>query len=116
MENLFKPLPPDKIYFSIGEVSQILNVNTSLIRYWEKEFPQIHPHKNRNGERSFTIQDIDALKRIYILVKQEGYTLEGAKKIMSDPQTDINKDDILESLHRIKNRLQLLKDKLNHKN
>jgi DNA-binding transcriptional MerR regulator len=80
---------PDKLYYSIGEVATLLNVNTSLIRYWEKEFSSIlHPRKSRRGNRLFTRKDIDALRYIYFLVKEQGLTLEGAKKIISNANSD----------------------------
>jgi len=75
---------PEKLYYSIGEVSAMLNVNASLIRFWEKEFTVIRPKKSRKGNRLFTQKDIDILKRIYELVKIQGHTLEGAKKIIKD--------------------------------
>ena len=71
-----------KLYYSIGEVAALLEVNTSLIRYWEKEFSQVKPRKNRRGVRMFTQQDINTLQHIKFLVKGQGYTLEGARKII----------------------------------
>ena len=70
----------NKLYYSIGEVAELLGVNASLIRFWEKEFDAIKPKKNAKGNRKFTPKDIETLKRIYDLVKVKGYTLEGAKK------------------------------------
>lgn len=71
-----------KLYYSIGEVASIFDVNTSLIRFWEKEFTQIQPKKNKKGERLFTVKDIELFNKIYQLVKGEGYTLDGAKKAL----------------------------------
>ena len=71
-----------KLYYSIGEVASFFEVNASLIRFWEKEFPTIKPKKNKKGNRLFTPKDVVTIDRIYQLVKQEGYTLEGAKKAM----------------------------------
>ena len=71
-----------KLYYSISEVAQHLGVNSSLIRFWEKEFPQLKPKKNARGERFFTKKDIQLLDFIFKLVKVEGYTLEGARKIL----------------------------------
>lgn len=68
-----------KLYYSIGEVAEMFNVNTSLIRFWEKEFDIIKPKKNKKGNRYFKAKDIDNFKRIFQLVKEEGYTLDGAK-------------------------------------
>ena len=62
-----------KLYYSIGEVASIFDVNTSLIRFWEKEFTQIQPKKNKKGERLFTVKDIELFNKIYQLVKEETY-------------------------------------------
>jgi DNA-binding transcriptional MerR regulator len=70
----------EKIYFTIGEVATMFDVNTSLIRFWEKEFDIIKPHKNKKGNRLFTQKDVDNFRIIYHLVKEEGLTLEGARK------------------------------------
>ncbi len=70
----------EKLNYAIGEVAVMFDVNTSLIRFWEKEFGIIKPKKNKKGNRLFTKADIDNFKRIFILVKEKGYTLEGAKK------------------------------------
>lgn len=70
------------MYYKIGEVADMLGVNPSLIRFWEKEFSNIKPKKNRRGNRVFTVKDIAELKKIYNLVKEQGHTLEGAKRIL----------------------------------
>ncbi|MBP5556474.1 MAG: MerR family transcriptional regulator [Bacteroidales bacterium] len=69
----------DKPYYSISETAQMFNVNTSLLRYWEKEFTQIKPFKNKKGDRYFTPKDIEIIQIIYNLTKIQGYTLQGAK-------------------------------------
>lgn len=69
----------DKPYYSISETAQMFNVNTSLLRYWEKEFTQIKPYKNKKGDRYFTLKDIEIIQIIYNLTKIQGYTLQGAK-------------------------------------
>lgn len=71
-----------KLYYTIGEVSSMLGVNASLIRFWEKEFPALNLKKNKKGNRLFTKVDIQHLKEIYHWVKDQGYTLEGARKKM----------------------------------
>lgn len=73
----------NKLYYSIGEVADIFGVNASLIRFWEKEFEAIHPKKTAKGNRKFTPKDIETLQKIYDLVKVKGFTLEGAKKVLS---------------------------------
>ena len=69
----------DKPYYSISETAQMFNVNASLLRYWEKEFTQIKPYKNKKGDRYFTQKDIEIIQIIYNLTKIQGYTLQGAK-------------------------------------
>ena len=71
---------PEKRYYGIGEVAKAFSVNNSLIRFWEKEFDIIKPKKNKKGNRLFSKKDFDNLKTIYFLVKEKGYTLDGAKK------------------------------------
>ena len=71
---------PDKRYYKIGEVAKAFDVNTSLIRFWENEFEVLKPKKNKKGNRLFTPEDLENLKLIYFLVKEKGFTLEGAKK------------------------------------
>ncbi len=107
-----------KLYYSIGEVASIFNVNTSLIRFWEKEFPGIKPKKNKKGNRLFTPKDIQLLDKIYVLVKEKGYTLEGAKKALKDKTIDysskeenFNHEDIIRRLEKIKDELLSLKSK-----
>lgn len=73
-----------KLYYSIGEVAKMFNVNTSLIRYWESEFSVLRPRKSTAGNRKFTERDIRYLHVIYQLVKVQGYTLEGAKNVIKE--------------------------------
>ncbi|MHC1708323.1 MAG: MerR family transcriptional regulator [Bacteroidales bacterium] len=75
-------LPSGKLYYSIGEVAELFQVNTSLIRFWEKEFEVLKPGKNKKGNRLFTVQDIENLKEIYHLVKEKGFTLQGAREYL----------------------------------
>lgn len=105
-----------KLYYSIGEVAEMFDVNTSLIRFWEKEFPAIQPKKNKKGNRLFTPKEIGKIDRIYTLVKEEGYTLDGAKKAMRSkaPATKSETDnpsneEVIERLERLKERLLALK-------
>ena len=69
-----------KNYYTIGEVAKMFKLSVSNIRFWEKEFDVLRPKKNRKGDRFFTPQDIEHLKIIYHLVKEKGYTIEGARK------------------------------------
>ncbi len=78
-----------KLYYPIGEVAKMFDVNTSLIRFWEKEFPNVKPKKNKKGNRLFTPKEILKLDRIFHLVKERGYTLEGAKKALREKEDDL---------------------------
>ena len=104
---------PEKLYYSIGEVADAFGVNSSLIRFWEKEFDVIQPKKNAKGNRKFTPEDIKNLELIYHLVKERGFTLEGAKThLKENKQETINKFDLIRKLENIKAQLQQLKDQL----
>ncbi len=102
-----------KLYYSIGEVSQMFNVNTSLIRFWEKEFEILRPKKNAKGNRLFTPEDLDNLKIIFHLVKERGYTLDGAKKKMRDNKNDVGQTvKMVESLKKVRGFLEELKEQM----
>lgn len=93
-----------KIYYSIGEVSSMFDVNTSLIRFWEKEFDILKPKKNKKGNRLFTERDVKYLHMIYHLVKEKGYTLQGAKDELKNNIDEVeNKIAVLATLHHLKN-------------
>lgn len=99
-----------KLYFTIGEVADKFGVNTSLIRFWEKEFDIIKPKKNKKGNRLFTKEDVDNFYIIYHLVKERGYTLEGAKKKLKQNKPDtLNQVEIVKSLTKIREFLVELK-------
>lgn len=102
-----------KLYYSISEVAEMFSVNTSLIRFWEKEFDIIKPKKNKKGNRLFTQRDIDNFHVIYHLVKERGYTLDGAKrKLKSDPEETIRQTEIVKRLKDIRSFLVELKSQL----
>ena len=104
---------PDKRYYSIGEVAKAFNVNASLIRFWEKEFDIIKPKKNAKGNRKFTPEDIKNLKFIYHLVKERGFTLEGAKiHLKEEKKKSLEKFEIIEKLESIKAQLIKIKTQL----
>lgn len=104
---------PEKRYYGIGEVAKAFNVNTSLIRFWEKEFDAIKPKKNAKGNRKFTPEDIKNLKLIYHLVKERGFTLEGAKTHLKDNKKEtLNNFDIISKLEDVKNQLLKIKEHL----
>lgn len=109
----YKEKPIEKLYYSIGEVADIFEVNVSLLRFWEKEFNILKPKKNKKGNRMFTTKDLDNLKIIYHLVKERGYTLEGAKKKLKENKEDtINNIEIVNRLKDIRKFLVKLKDQL----
>jgi len=102
-----------KLYYSIGEVSKMFDVNTSLIRFWEKEFSILKPKKNAKGNRLFTQKDIDNLHIIFNLVKERGFTLDGAKKKMKETKSEtMNEAEMLKSLKKVKSFLLNLKEEL----
>lgn len=109
----YKEKEIEKIYYSIGEVSEIFNVAPSLIRFWESEFDIIQPKKNRKGNRQFTREDIENVRTIYHLVKEKGFTLQGAKEMLKhDTQAVKDKVEMIDSLKRIRRFLSDLREKL----
>ena len=92
-----------KLFYSIGEVSKMFNVNTSLIRFWEKEFDIIKPKKNKKGNRLFTQADVDHFFIIYHLVKERGFTLQGAKtKLKENKNETIDHVEVVKTLKNLK--------------
>jgi len=109
----YKEKEIEKIYYSIGEVAEQFNVAPSLIRFWESEFDIIQPKKNRKGNRQFTREDIENVRTIYHLVKQKGFTLQGAKEMLkNDTQSVRDKMEMYESLKKIRQFLVEVGDKL----
>ncbi|WP_036156468.1 MerR family transcriptional regulator [Maribacter forsetii] len=104
---------PEKRYYGIGEVARAFGVNASLIRFWEKEFDVLQPKKNAKGNRKFTPQDIKNLQLIYHLVKERGFTLDGAKThLKEEKQKTLSNFDIIQKLERVKTELNKIKDQL----
>jgi len=102
-----------KLYYPIGEVAVWFNVNTSLIRYWEKEFKQLQPRKTRKGDRLFRAQDVEFLKQIYYLLREKKYSIDGAKTYLKNNKKKAEKDlALLNSLKNIKSFLVSLKESL----
>ncbi|MEQ9187297.1 MAG: MerR family transcriptional regulator [Cryomorphaceae bacterium] len=109
----FKEKESFKLYYSIGEVAEILNVNASLLRFWEKEFDLVKPQKNAKGNRIYKEQDVKNLKLIHHLVKDRGFTLDGAKKKIKDQHKALlEKSEMIESLKHVKDMLLDLKESL----
>lgn len=95
-----------KLYYSIGEVAEMFGVSNSLIRYWESEFKILKLTKNSKGDRRFMVKDIRTLERIYTLVKERGFTLEGANKELKKKPTTNN--DATDKLKSVKSKLKKL--------
>lgn len=102
-----------KLYYSIGEVAKTFDVNTSMIRYWEKEFDILKPKKNKKGNRLFTAKDVENLKIIHHLLKDRGFTIEGAKKKLRDNKEDtVNQAEVVARLKEIRKALMEIKKQL----
>ncbi len=106
---------PDKLYYSIGEVARAFEVNTSLLRYWEQEFPILRPKKNKKGNRYFTPEDLKNLQIIYHLVKEKGYTLDGARIALATNNKISETISIIDRLEFVKAELLKLKESLAEK-
>ena len=105
--------PPEKLFFKISEVAKMFNINISAVRFWEKEFDILKPKKNKKGNRLFTQKDVKNIKIIYHLLKERGFTVEGAKKKLKENKGDtINNIEIVNHLQDIKGFLIGLRDGL----
>jgi DNA-binding transcriptional MerR regulator len=106
-------LSPDKRYYSIGELAKAFDVNASLLRFWDKEFDILKPRKNAKGNRMFTPEDVKNIQLIYHLVKERGFTLEGAKTHLKEGQKkSLDKYEIISKLEGIKHQLMQIKGEL----
>jgi DNA-binding transcriptional MerR regulator len=102
-----------KKYFKIGEVSEMLGVNPSTLRFWEKNFPQIQPMKNKKGDRIYNLKDIEILKEIYYLSHDKGLRLANAsKKITRNPVKQDDRLKLVQELRNFKDKLNKLKEQL----
>lgn len=109
----YKEKTIEKKYYTIGEVASMFKVATSLIRFWESEFDIINPRKNKRGNRQFTKEDIDNVRIIYHLVKEKGYTLQGAKeKIRGGMSAQQEKIEMIDALKKLRDFLTTLKEQL----
>jgi len=103
----------EKLYYTIGEVARLFDVNTSLIRFWEKEFDIIKPKKNKKGNRLFTKEDVKNFEIIYHLVKERGMTLKGAQKKMRENKDDTeNNFEIIQTLTGLREMLVEIRDEM----
>jgi len=106
-------LSADKRYYSIGEVAKAFGVNASLIRFWDSEFDILKPKKNAKGNRMFTPEDVKNLQLIFHLVKERGFTLEGARTHLKEGQKKtLDKFDIITKLEGIKSELTAIKNNI----
>ena len=113
LEKMLEQNKYEKMFYPIGEVAKMFDVNTSLIRFWEREFDCIKPFKNKKGTRYFTPEDIEIFQTIFYLVKQCGYTLQGAKERLAANKVPIEKNiHIYNSLSKIKQFLLDIKSDL----
>src|SRR5690606_12047816 len=102
-----------KLYYPIGEVAQMFDVNTSMIRFYEKEFDILQPKKNAKGNRLFRPEDVENLKIIFNLIKDKGFTLQGAKDYMKSKQDEIvDNQKIIDSLEKLKSFMLTLNEQL----
>ena len=98
---------PDKLYYSIGEVAEHFGLNSSNLRYWEREFRELDPKKTAAGKRKYSKDDIQVISTISHLVKERGYTIEGAKKhLKSQGKAPVKKVEALQKLGYVKSELQ----------
>ena len=102
-----------KLYYSIGEVAEMFGVNESLLRFWEREFPQLNPKQAGRGIRQYRKEDIETLKLIYYLVKERGMTLPGARQRMKDRrESTLRNFETVERLKAIREELIGMRDAL----
>ncbi len=104
---------PEKRYYTIGEVAKAFDVNTSLIRFWEKEFDELKPKNTAKGNRKFTPEDIKNLQLIFHLVKERGFTLDGAKiHLKEERKKTLDNFEIIAKLEGVRDQLIKLKEQL----
>ena len=112
----YKEKEIEKQYYTIGEVAAMFDVAASLIRFWETEFEQLKPKKNKKGNRQYTKQDIETLRTVYHLVKERGYTIQGAKDVMKNKSVQTkDKLEIIDSLEKVRSFLVGIRSQLNTK-
>jgi DNA-binding transcriptional MerR regulator len=103
----------EKIFYSIGEVAEMIGENPSLIRYWENQFDALKPHKNKKGTRLFTKEDIETIKLIHHLVKERGLTIKGAQQKLKDNREEtINNFEIVQRLQVVRQQLLEIRDEM----
>lgn len=102
-----------KEFLNIGEAARMFKVATSLIRYWESEFDILNPGKDEKGNRRYSSQDIENLRTVHHLVKERGFTLQGAKNMLKEDSDGINKEiELLKSLQKVRSLLVELREQI----
>ncbi len=115
----------ERIYWTIGEVAEQLGVNTSLLRYWEKEFGVLRPKRTGKGDRLYSKDDIAKIREIQVLLKERGFTIQGAKdqlrsaKRTEDPAPpqgppDAAVREVIVRLQRVRDELVMMRDRIEH--
>lgn len=108
-----EPKPSRKLFFTMGEVTEMFDVKPSLIRYWEANFDTLRPRKNNKGNRMFTPKDVDTLKLIYHLVREKGMTIAGANKYIKENRNSADRDvQILDHLARVRTELLAIRQEI----
>ncbi len=103
----------EKLYYSIGEVSEMVGQEPHVLRYWEEEFEVLSPRKNRAGRRVYTDDDIETVQHIRHLLKDEKYTIEGARQAIARDEADANvREQVENDLRRLRSLLVDLRDQL----
>lgn len=102
----------EKKYYTIGEVANIFGVTTSLIRYWEKHFKQLRPQTSKQGVRRYTPEDIQQVKQIYQLIKEQGYTIKGAQEALKKRGLSASSKELIAHLKAVRGFLQKLKEQI----
>lgn len=109
----YKEREINKLYYTMGEVTELFGVNASQIRFYEKEFDILHPKKNKKGNRLFSVEDVENLKIIFHLVKEKGFTLQGAKEHLKGNKEGVKENQkVIDSLERLKAFLLEVKEQL----
>lgn len=109
----YKERDIEKLYYTMGEVTQLFDVNASQIRYYEREFEILQPKKNKKGNRLFSPEDVENLKIIFSLLKDKGFTLQGAKDYLRSNKGEVKENQkVIDSLERLKQFLLEVKEKL----
>lgn len=111
---LFKPGANERLYYTVTEVADMLQVKASTLRYWEKEFDFIKPKRNLKGKRFYTLVDIEKVRTIHQLVKEKGFTLQGAREHLSSKETETvnNHAEVVAKLRKIRQLLIGIRDSL----